>query len=112
MPKIICRWGIRNRFVANPDGQVWPCCYFANSAFRDKIVNGDSPKFSTIPLDGHAQLMKKYDEHKDDLNLDNKTYKEILEHDWFQKWLPESWQSKSPSHKCIMMCSKKEDDPL
>ena len=111
MPKIICRWGIRNRFVANPDGQVWPCCYFANSAFRDKIVNGDSPKFSAIPLDGHAQLMKKYDEHKDDLNLDNKTYKEVLEHDWFQKWLPESWVN-NPSHKCIMMCSKKEDDPL
>ena len=106
MTKIVCRWGIRNRFVVNPDGQVWPCCYFANTAFYDKTVNG---KFRTEGDSGHAELMKKYQQHQDELNLDNKTYKEVLEHEWFQKYLPESWLN-NPSKKCIAFCGRKEDE--
>ena len=37
MPCIECIWGKDNRFLVNPDGQVWPCCYLGNIGYTEKI---------------------------------------------------------------------------
>ena len=37
MPCIECIWGKDNRFLVNPDGQVWPCCYLGNIGYSEKI---------------------------------------------------------------------------
>ena len=34
--KIVCEWGVKNKVVINPDGQVLPCCYFCNPHFYNK----------------------------------------------------------------------------
>ena len=32
--KITCEWAKDERYVVNPDGQVWPCCYLCNNVFK------------------------------------------------------------------------------
>ncbi len=91
---IKCEWGILNKVVINPDGNVIPCCYFAIS-----MLSSPPPwsgKF--LGLD----IIKKYG--KEEHNVFNKNLIDILKDSvWFNKDLPESWEKK-PTHVCMRFC--------
>lgn len=107
--KIRCRWQEDKRLLVNPDGQAMPCCYLANIYYQSteytKVGAYDSL------YEGHkAQmehpLLKSYWEKRDELNVFNKDVSEIVNHEWFIKTLPESWDSDETVHiQCKRMCS-------
>ena len=86
---VVCEWMENNRTIINPDGQVIPCCYFANILYAyDKF---DVPSDNTIT----AQIG---DKHKNPLI-------DILNEDWFTKTLPESWDdSDRLTKQCRLNC--------
>jgi len=50
--------------------------------------------------------MQKYWEWEDELNINNHSLAEILNHEWFAKTLPDSWEGDNPHRICVMMCDK------
>jgi hypothetical protein len=96
---IRCRWLKEHLLLINPDGQAWPCCYFANTAFKGKILN-----LYDEWTDHH--IFQEYDKHKKELNIFNNTLQKIVEHEWYTKTLPESWNSQKTCHSiCKETCS-------
>lgn len=87
-PCVTCRWMQSQKIVVNPDGQVVPCCYLANSLFSHSVTKNKGRQWQ------HSPILQKYIENIDDYNLNNKTITEILTSDWFNKDLPESWESR------------------
>jgi hypothetical protein len=108
---IICRWMEKNKFLVNPDKQVWPCCYLANQGYKFK-VNGkyNDPKILSGNDDIANPVMQKYYEFEKDLNLENNEIDDILQHEWYTKVLPESWDSDNPHRLCVLMCSRNLDN--
>ena len=113
MSKIIqCKWADKNRFVVNPDGQVWPCCYFANLAYiseKFRELNRRAELYSKNSHMAHP-VMVAYMEKKDSMNAKNRPVHEILDDEWFNKTLPESWESEETLHQqCSTMCRVKQN---
>ena len=48
--EIDCEWGKVNKVNVNPDGQVLPCCYFANTHFYNKHVPNIGKDFINHPV--------------------------------------------------------------
>ena len=113
MVKIVCEWAEKNKFLVNPDGQVWPCCYLANPAFKRRVTREDiqtkltEDEWVILKKDDHP-LMDKYIDNMDDLNINNKNIEEILTHEWFTKTLPNSWLS-NPHRQCKITCGVHDD---
>jgi len=81
---ISCKWLNARRILVNPDGQVLPCCYLGNSFYRN----------------GYPYNMEEH-------NIFKKPLEDILkESDWFNKELPESWET-NPIKQCEKFCSQK-----
>lgn len=107
--RIECSWQNEGRILINPDGQVWPCCYLCNVAFRwkteDKIeekFNKNNPKFN---------IFNEYFDKQDELNLKNNSMEDILNHEWYTKTLPESWeQDETTSYQCKKFCGVKNEE--
>jgi len=116
-PCISCEWMNRKRIVINPDGQVIPCCYFANNIFVSKqfgypdtyekpdeypleyaLVNYPSSARKTV----HDPILKSYIDNEKDLNIFNNDIEDILDHKWFQE-LYDSWDD---SDKISSICTK------
>jgi len=102
--KIECKWMKDRRILINPDGQVWPCCFLANPMyFLDQTEN---------PPNGHIRqkkhpLMKEYYDRKEDFNIFNRSMEEILSDPWFEKTLPETWNSPDTVfYQCNWFCKK------
>ncbi len=96
----------KNRIVVNPDGQVHPCCYFAN--FNYIGVNNEKDNYLNFWNSNH-KLHYNYEQNKDDLNIKNKSMKEILSHDWFVNKLPDSWKEQNTRDQiCIKFCQHDE----
>lgn len=92
---IRCKWIDSRRIVVNPDGQVVPCCYFANRHYINKgfkyTVDGD--------------ILDKYNKAAGELNAFNNPIDEIVNHKWFDE-LYESWNDSSTVSKiCVKHCS-------
>jgi len=88
---IKCIWGSKNRFVVNPDGQVLPCCYFANVVYNNNNING---------------VLQQYDQQKNTLNAFTRPIGDILTSNWFTKTLPESWEDSATTHSiCKRWCN-------
>lgn len=105
---IECIWAKENKFLVNPDGQVWPCCYLGNSGFTEK-VNGryKDPEVLKKGWDDIAHpIIQEYFKHADELNINNKPIEEILTHEWYTKTLPESWKGEKPHRQCKIWCDK------
>lgn len=105
---IECIWAKENKFLVNPDGQVWPCCYLGNSGFTEK-VNGryKDPEVLEKGWDDIAHpIIQEYFKHADELNINNKPIEEILTHEWYTKTLPESWKGEKPHRQCKIWCDK------
>jgi hypothetical protein len=50
--------------------------------------------------------MQEYWAHEEELNINNRSLEEILNHEWFTKTLPESWKGNNPHRICVLMCDK------
>lgn len=108
MACIECIWAKENKFLVNPDGQVWPCCYLGNMGYAEK-VNGryKDPEVLEKGWDDIVHpIMKEYFANMDDLNINNKPIEEILNHEWYTKTLPESWKGNNPHRQCRIVCDK------
>ena len=108
-PNIICRWLNDEKILVNPDGQVFPCCYMANPAYLyEATKHTDNPGGQAFAKN---VVLKKYADNKEQYNLNHKTLKQILTSDWFNKDLPESWESyKTVPHMCQLFCDNEISD--
>ena len=105
MKKIRCSFFEKNELNINPDGQVYPCCFFANTLFLAKqfgypkkgdidlreidsnhIQNGlqNSEAIAVGVIDNNP-IYKEYVENEADYNLDNKSITEIVNSEWYTK---------------------------
>lgn len=108
MSCIECIWAKDNKFLVNPDGQVWPCCYLANQAFKFK-ENGkwaDKELIAKGVDDITNPIIQEYRKRADELNINNNSLEDILNHEWFTDTLPRSWTGNNPHRICVMMCDK------
>ena len=110
-PNVICRWLNDEKILVNPDGQVLPCCYLGNPAYLyEATKHTDNPGGQAF---AQNVVLKKYTDNKEQYNLNHKTLKEILTSDWFNKDLPESWQSyKTMPHMCQLFCDNEISDTV
>lgn len=90
-----CKWLESGRIVINPDGQVVPCCFFANRLYTTKI-------FRAVPEGG---ILDNYNKAAEELNVFNQPIDKILQHNWFNQ-LYQSWNDSDKVSKiCIKHCS-------
>lgn len=114
MGKIVCQWMKRRNAVINPDGQVYPCCYFANVAFHTTSMI-DKGRIDELK-EGHIdrldlKLIKKYNENPKAYNIFHTDMKDIVNSDWFKKDLPESWEDSDLTvYQCERFCRVKDEN--
>lgn len=122
---IQCEWMDTNRLLINPDGQVLPCCYFANVIYTyDKLgVPGkiaEKPNQVTYQMGNKlaiseqtksTNILMNYYQNREKYNINENSLEDIITSDWFVKTLPESWDDsdKIASH-CVKHCTKKSDE--
>lgn len=94
---ISCKWLRDNKILVNPDGQVLPCCYFANTHFFNSITKIENT-LVTHPL------IKHYNQYKKSHNVFHNNLLDIIKNDWFKKELPDSWKSNNPVPQCSKFC--------
>lgn len=110
LPKIKCRWMEDNKYLVNPDGQVFPCCYLSNVYYFSKRIEA-LDKLDKLP-DGHKaemaqHLLVNYSENEKDNNIFHKNIEEIISGEWFSKVLPESWNDEKTLHvQCRRICGE------
>ena len=85
-PCVKCKWLEMEKILVNPDGQVIPCCYLANTLYLNSNTANQGRMWNTTPV------LKSYKTNQKKYNLNNHTLEEILTSDWFNKELPESWE--------------------
>lgn len=98
--KIACEWGLNNKVVVNPDGQVLPCCYFCNPHFYNKNSPDIKSTFMNNPV------MIEYEKHKKELNVFTSSLLDIIKHKWYTETLPDSWKGNNMVPQCKTYCSK------
>ena len=108
---INCKWENEKRVVINPDGQVLPCCYFANMIYFSTV---NRAKEIELPA-GHRQQMahpvlSSYVDSAEQSNIFNNDMESILNNKWFTETLPESWETDNPPHLCALMCGVIDDE--
>lgn len=103
---IVCRWMKENKFLVNPDGQVWPCCYLSNTGYHHDLTGmRTEQKVVEAKVDDVVHpVMDEYFKHRDELNINNAPIEKILTHDWFAKTLPDSWTGDWPHRQCRLIC--------
>jgi len=113
----------RKQVIVNPDGQVIPCCFFANLllvadwfkyprqySHSDSKKNWEEHRLTNYYLTAFETtidpVLKEYIKHKDELNIFNDDLENIVNHEWFQK-LYESWEDPDKiSPVCVRNCTK------
>ena len=102
---IVCGWGISNKFVINPDGQVHPCCYIAKFAYHESFVpEYDNPDLiARSSSDKNCEVLDDYLNYSDELNIFNNPIESILGHNWFKETLVDSWEDET---KCSFICKR------
>ena len=126
--KIYCYWYERGELQINPDGQVFPCCFIANSMFVSKTFG--YPKPGTLerradPDDILFQLEEaesvaewvpdrdwvysEYIENEKDLCLDNASVDEIVNHQWYKKLEKSREQWETAPIICKEHCTVRND---
>ena len=94
---IKCQWLKAQKIIVNPDGQVVPCCFFANKIFRSKL----NPEIESGDV-----IIKSYIDQAKDLNAYNHSIQDIIQHDWFNE-LYDSWDdSDRVSRTCVRHCGE------
>ena len=121
---IKCEWASTDRIITNPDGQVVPCCFFANLlyiskqlGYPEKLPNIKREEFELeyqiafTPLivqeTMEDPILRDYIEHEEELNLFTNDLKDIINNDWFKR-LEESWDDpEKVSSICVKHCQQK-----
>jgi len=85
-----CPWAELLQIQINQLGEVWPCCYLSFSS-------GMASRYRFKYFDEKAEL---YGKHFNNLNYYD--LKDIVDHDFFQKDLPYSWE-----HSLLGICTQK-----
>lgn len=121
---IECQWMKTRRLLINPDGQVLPCCFFANVVYmfdklgaegsylldkdedsveerverRKKFQNDISKQIGDqeriIQETKDENILMDYYRNKDEYNIHQTPLEDIVTSEWFTKTLPESWDDK------------------
>lgn len=102
-PVVKCDWANRNIVHIDPDGQVHPCCYFANIYWREKYDGGGD-------LDWMIPQYKEYIEREKEFNVENRSVVDIIKEPFFNETLEknqESWDT--IPLQCKKHCSQWED---
>jgi len=117
---IKCRWQEQGRILVNPDGQVYPCCYLCNKSYKTEQMGVFGPNNQVEDMSQPGEnwyyqerdkIMIEYKRNYHDLNLKNKSMEEILNHEWYVKLLPESWEKEETrSPECRKFCELEEDE--
>ncbi len=103
-PCVTCKWLEKSKILVNPDGQVIPCCYLANTLYLNSIKPEQGRNWNINPT------LIKYKENKKRYNLNNHTLEEILTSDWFNIDLPESWESyETIPSACAVWCDERQN---
>lgn len=122
---IECQWMKSKRLLINPDGQVLPCCYFANVIYMLTKFSNDDMKAKPrdergvedqimdkglVALETNSEpLFQEYLKNKEKYNINNTDLEEIINSDWFVKDLPESWNNeKRVVRQCKKYCTKND----
>ena len=58
---IKCQWGDKDKYLVNPDGQVFPCCYLSNVYYFSKRMK-DIGKYDELLIEfpGHHAEMSQH----------------------------------------------------
>lgn len=121
---IECQWMKSKRLLINPDGQVLPCCYFANVIYmltkfstddmkaKDKDERGVEDQImdrGLVALETNEEpLFQEYLKDKEKYNINHTDLEDIINSDWFLKSLPESWNDENKVvRQCKKYCTKK-----
>jgi hypothetical protein len=118
---INCEWRNTKKVVVNPDGQVWPCCYFCNYGYKTEALGVYGPNNQVEDLDqpGETWVGRKngddvfvqYKKHYKELNLKHNSMEDILNHEWYTKILPESWEKEETRvEQCRRFCEVEHDE--
>lgn len=103
--KINCRWAKPfNQIVVNPDGQVFPCCYHANSYYRFD----QDPAYKSQVYD-HPLYATEYTTNKNQYNILHNLLSDILNTNFFKEMLQQSMLSDNPIPQCERHCSSRTD---
>jgi len=122
---IQCQWMQSKRLLINPDGQVLPCCYFANVIYMLTKIDDEDMKAKPreergvedqimdkglVALETNAEpLFQEYLENKQKYNINNTDLEEIVNSDWFVKSLPESWNDENKvTRQCKKYCTRND----
>lgn len=106
---IKCQWGERDKYLVNPDGQVFPCCYLSNVYYFSKRMEAIGKWDELYP--GHKgemaqHLLVEYEKREEENNIFKNDVTDIVRGEWFSKILPESWESEETLHvQCKRMCT-------
>jgi len=95
--KPTCGWSLTNALQINFDGNVWPCCYFGNSA----VMQGEKWK-------NHHEFIKEYYNYNN--NIYDTELKDILSNGWWQK-LPYVLELDNTVRNCIKHCTSRIANP-
>lgn len=121
---IQCEWMQSQRVLINPDGQVLPCCFFANviymmtktdeekmvpKAREDRGIEDQIMDHGLVALETKAEkLFQEYLDNKDAYNINKTPIEDIISSEWFVKSLPESWDDENKAvRQCKKYCTKK-----
>lgn len=121
---IKCQWMKTRRLLINPDGQVLPCCYFANIIYmydklgtvekiyekQNQITDQIGNKAIIQSQTRDEDVLMRYYSEKEKYNIFDVPLSDIINSEWFTKTLPESWndENKAP-RQCKKYCVKKNE---
>lgn len=119
-----CEWMKTKRLLINPDGQVLPCCFFANVIYmydklgttekiaekRNQISDQIGDKSRITNDTATTDVLMNYYNNREKYNIHNTPLEEIINSDWFTKTLPESWNDPNLLvRQCKKYCQKKNE---
>ena len=120
-----CEWMKTKRLLVNPDGQVLPCCFFANVIYmydklgttekiaekRNQISDQIGDKTRITNDTATTDVLMNYYNNREKYNIHNTPLEEIINSDWFTKTLPESWNDPNLLvRQCKKYCQKKNEE--
>ena len=104
--EVNCAWAERSTVSIDPDGQVFPCCYWSTLYYENKHGK-------RIGLLRWIPHMKEYIERLDDFNCEKKPVTDIIQDPLFNEKLVESFQSLDTlAHPCKVHCSNARPEYL
>lgn len=110
--KIECVAMKRGDLKINVQGHVYPCCYLSDGTEVITTYKTTEKPYANITSTGKyggpiSNIMQKYIDNKPDFMLSNKSIKDIVSHDWFEKDLIQTFKDvDSATFGCKFICGK------